>query len=171
MRNLLQGLGLLCRGLGALPPGDRLCCAQFFQTSHQLGAVEVPQLRRQGAQRHFAEAALVVLRSKSHQLAPARIQRGQAFERRTRFTYRLAGQVGLRHLHLPYHAQHFTLAQGHPDQLSGLQGLRAAVGQQIAHAAVGWGLNSHVDPAVGGGVHEGVRRVSRLTNFLEIVGK
>jgi hypothetical protein len=57
------------------------------------------------------------------------------------------------------------------DELARLQGQRAAVAQQIAHATVGGGLHSHFDPMGRGSVHGALRRVSRLINFLEIDDK
>ena len=169
--DLLQSLGLLGRRLGPLAEGHRLGCGQFFQAPRQPRVVEVAQLRGQCAERHLAQAALVILGGKRHQLAPVRIERrepvktGRHFPRRCGFQSRIGG------VHAPDHAQHFTLAQGHPHELARLQGQRAAVAQQIAHATVGGGLHSHFDPMGRGSVHGALRRVSRLINFLEIDDK
>ena len=166
---LLQGLGLLRRqrrpglDLQAVGGGGLL-----FQSPGQLDVVQVAQLRREGAERHLAQAALVILCGKGHQLTPTAVQRRQAFQGSGDVLEGLGRQIGGCQTVVPDHAEHLSPAQRYPHQRSRLQRHGAAVAQQIAHTTVCRRLHGDFDPMVCGGGHGAIKTVSRFSNFLDI---
>ena len=140
----------------------------LFQTSCQLGVVQFAQLRREGAERHLAQAALVILCGKGHQLTPTAVQRRQAFQGSGDVLEGLGRQIGGCQTVVPDHAEHLSPAQRYPHQRSRLQRHGAAVAQQIAHTTVCRRLHGDFDPMVCGGGHGAIKTVSRFSNFLDI---
>mgnify|MGYP006154175813 CR=1 FL=1 len=126
-----------------LPPWmEETAAAQAHQRAleppRQLHRVQLAQLRRQRRQRHLAQAALVVAPGKAHQLPPTGRQRGQGGEH---LGDGAGGEVGagVQRGAVPHHAQHLAFAQRHAHQRARRQRPVAAVGEEVAHPAVGRG--------------------------------
>ena len=101
---------------------SRIFFGQRLQATCQLHLIQFTQLRRQGRQCHFAQAALVIARGKGHQFPPCGIQRGHIVPG-------LQNGFGLHACRwglcvrptFPHHAQYAALPQRYAHQGAGRQ--------------------------------------------------
>ena len=145
----MQGAGRTGLGVGGC--GGGVCAGRSAfarrlgraaQAPGQLFMAQIAQLRRQGGQGDFTQAALVVARGKGHQTAPVDVQRRNAIEHGGHAARGHAfGQR--RRRAIPDHAQHLALAQRHAHQRARRQGLCAGVTEQVAQRAVRRRVDGH----------------------------
>ena len=135
---LRQHLGLLRArrrrlvgmGLGRL----RHRLVQLAQAQRDLAAVELVQFRRQHRQGQFAEAALVVTRCKTDQLAPGGVHRRQFVEHARQ---RLEGVVReLTRAIAPHDPEQVAAAQRCPHQCSGRERTLTQIVEHITEAGM-----------------------------------
>jgi hypothetical protein len=141
-----------CRHLGHLDRFGGQPLVQPLQPPRQLRRVQLAQVRRQRAQRHLAEAALVVARGERRQPAPRHAKRRQRIER-----LRDAAQLdrrGVRHRIrserriVPDDATHLARAQRHAHQRAGRPCRLGRVVEQRVKPAVARQVDEDLQPDV-----------------------
>ena len=153
-----QRLALFVAQVVAVARGVRLGCAGMgcsrwaglgpaLEPARQLLVAQLAQLWRQRGHGHLAQAALVILCGKFHQLAPARVQRRHTFQHaRHRLGLGFGQALGWLGGAFPHHAQPLAFAQRHAHQRARRKQQLTSVAQAGTHPAVGWGGHHHVGP-------------------------